>query len=443
MVSSELIKSLSELVWLKKTVSGIRGVFGEDLDLTHVLEFCSNFTSMIGTKCVIGRDTRPSGCMVMDAASAALMANGVDIHNLGMVPTPVVFREARGSAGLVISSSHNPLEWNGIKFIINGRGINEQELQRLIRFQKPQASRIGSEYDATSSYAKDAAVTIGEIGARPEVVVDIGGGAARWVAPDLLTRLGCSVRVINEESRHRGPDPTTDSLSGLVSATVKGGIGFAFDLDGDRLVVVKDGKKQSPDVTLGLGVARSLGMGCKRFVLSVDTSMSIEKIIIEGGGTVVRSKVGEANVVDQMLGCQAHAGGEGSSGGFILSEFNYCRDGILASGMIASMLDKPEFDEVLEQMEGYRQIREKVYVPSEIHDVVIERLKKMLRAEFSETDMQDGIKGIIDENSWVLVRKSNTEDTIKISAESDNHERCEKIVENASRLVRRCCDDAV
>ena len=442
MISSELIKSLSELVWLKKTISGIRGVFGKDLNLRHVLEFCSNFTSMIGTKCVIGRDTRPTGSMVMGAASAALMAGGVNVHNLGVVPTPVVFREARGSAGLVISSSHNPLEWNGIKFIINGRGINEQELLRLIKHQKPQASKIGIECDMVSSYARDAAGLVGEIGTHPEVVVDIGGGAARWVAPDLLTRLGCSVRVINEEGNKRGPDPTTDSLAGLASATTRGRIGFAFDLDGDRLVVVRDGKKQSPDVTLGLGVARSLSMGYKKFVLSVDTSVSVEKIITERGGTVVRSKVGEANVVERMFGCQAHAGGEGSSGGFILPEFNYCRDGILASGMISSMLGEPEFGDVLERMEGYRQMREKVSAPSGIHDMVIECLKKAMRAEYSETDTQDGIKGIIDEDSWVLVRKSNTEDTIRISAESGSDERCKKIIGDMVRLVRRSCDDA-
>ena len=442
MISSELIKSLSELVWLKKTISGIRGIFGEDLNLRHVLEFCSNFASMIGTKCVIGRDTRPSGAMMMGTASAALMASGVDVHNLGITPTPVVFREARGSAGLVITSSHNPLEWNGIKFIINGRGINEQELSRLVRRQQPQTSGIGIECDIVSPYVRDAAELVGEIGARPEVVVDVGGGAARWVAPNLLTELGCSVRIINEEGQQRGPDPTSDKLSGLTAATVRGGTGFAFDLDGDRLVVVRDGRKQSPDVTLGLGVARSLGMGCRKFVLSIDTSVSVEKIIRDGGGTVVRSKVGEANVVEQMLSCHAHAGGEGSSGGFILSEFNYCRDGILASGMISSMLGEPEFGEVLERMERYRQMREKVSAPSEIHDRVIESLKKMLLAEYSEINTQDGIKGIIDEDSWVLVRKSNTEDAIRISAEAGSDEQCRKIIADMTRMVIRRCNDA-
>ena len=118
-------------------------------------------------------------------------------------------------------------------------------------------------------------------------------------------------------------------------------------------------KKQIPDVTLGLGVAKSLELGYKDFVLSIDTSISIEKFIKEKGGTVNRSKVGEANVIELMLKTKAQAGGEGSSGGFILPEFNYCREGILTSGLIASMLESSEFNEVLSYMESYSQIREK------------------------------------------------------------------------------------
>ena len=157
---------------------------------------------------------------------------------------------------------------------------------------------------------------------------------------------------------------------------------------------------------------------------------------------VLRSKVGEANVVEHMLECKAQAGGEGSSGGFILPEFNYCRDGMLASGLISSMLGDSGFDEVLGFMEGYTQMREKIAVPSEIHDSVIGGLEAMLPAEYSETDMQDGIKGIIDEKSWVLVRKSNTEDIIRISAESDSDERCGRIINDMRHRVKRGCDNA-
>ncbi|QLH03425.1 phosphomannomutase [Nitrosopumilus cobalaminigenes] len=426
---------------MKKTISGIRGIFGEDLNLKDVLEFCNNFSSLIKSKkCVIGKDTRPSGQMVKDVASASLMKNGIDIFNLETVPTPVVFREARNyGAGLVISSSHNPLEWNGIKFIIEGRGINEHELPKIIEHQEILKTKIGIETDLSSSYIDDAKKIIGNVENNPEIVIDIGGGAAKGFAPELLKKIGCNVLSINENLSEctRGPDPTSDNLADLIQATTKKEIGFAFDLDGDRLVVVRNGKKQSADVTLGLGVAKSLELGYKKFVLSIDTSVSVEKFIKEKGGTVQRSKVGEANVIDLMLQNNAQAGGEGSSGGFILPEFNYCREGILTSGLIASMLGTTEFNEILNYMESYYQIRDKTKIDSEFHDKVIDEIKSEFSKEYSEIISLDGIKGIIDENSWVLIRKSNTEDIIRVSAESNNEEKCKKIVKDTIKLVNQ------
>ena len=429
---------------MKKTISGIRGIFGKDLNLPDVLEFCNNFSTLVESKkCVIGKDTRPSGSMIKNTASAALMQNGIDMYDLGTAPTPVIFRESRKyGAGLIISSSHNPLEWNGMKFIVDGRGINEQELPQIIEHQETIKSKIGIEHEISSSYIEEARKIIGDVENKPEVVVDIGGGAAKGFASDLLQQIGCNIDVINEDlaGSSRGPDPTADELSDLTMASKNKDIGFAFDLDGDRLVVVRNGKKQIPDVTLGLGVARSLELGYKTFVLSIDTSISIEKFIKEKGGTVQRSKVGEANVIDLMLKTNAQAGGEGSSGGFILPEFNYCREGILTSGLIASMLGNSEFEEVLNYMESYTQIREKTKVDAEYHDKVIEEVSNQLSKEFSEVNPLDGVKGTIDEDSWVLVRKSNTEDIIRVSGESNSKEKCEKIVKDTLQLVKNCYD---
>ena len=200
---------------------------------------------------------------------------------------------------------------------------------------------------------------------------------------------------------------------------------------------VADGKKQTPDVTLGLGVAKSLELGYKKFVLSIDTSVSVEKFIKEKGGTVQRSKVGEANVIDLMLKNNAQAGGEGSSGGFILPEFNYCREGILTSGLIASMLGSTEFNEILNYMESYNQIRDKTKINSNFHDKVIEEVKSKFSKDYSEIITLDGIKGIIDEDSWVLIRKSNTEDIIRVSAESNNEEKCKEIVKDTIKMVNQ------
>ncbi|WP_428325754.1 phosphomannomutase [Nitrosopumilus sp.] len=426
---------------MKKTISGIRGIFGEDLNLKDVLEFCNNFSSLVQSgKCVIGKDTRPTGHMIKDTASAALMKNGIDVFNLETVPTPVVFREARKyGAGIVVSSSHNPIEWNGMKFIIEGRGINEKELPQIIENQEIKSSKIGTEQDISSSYIEDARKIIGDLENQPEIAVDIGGGAAKGFAPELLESIGCKVQVINENLQGctRGPDPTADNLDDLVSASSQKEIGFAFDLDGDRLVVVRNGKKQTPDVTLGLGVAKSLELGYKSFVLSIDTSVSVEKFIKENGGTVQRTKVGEANVIEQMIKDNAQAGGEGSSGGFILPEFNYCREGILTSGLISSMLGTAKFNEVLNFMESYFQIRDKTAIDAQFHDKVIDDVHSKLSKEYSEVNTLDGVKGIIDENSWVLIRKSNTEDIIRVSAESNDEEKCKKIVKDTIELVNQ------
>jgi len=426
---------------MKKTISGIRGIFGEDLNLKNVLEFCNNFSSLIESKkCVIGKDTRPSGQMIKETASAVLLKNGIDVFDLKTAPTPVIFRESRKyGAGIVVSSSHNPLEWNGMKFIIDGRGINEQELPKIIEHQDIVKTKIGTETEISTSYIEDAKKIIGNIENNPEIVVDIGGGAAKGFAPELLKEIGCSIEILNEDLSGctRGPDPTSDNLSDLISSSKKKDIGFAFDLDGDRLVVVRNGEKQTPDVTLGLGVAKSLELGYKKFVLSIDTSVSVEKFIKEKGGTIQRSKVGEANVIDLMLKNNAQAGGEGSSGGFILPEFNYCREGILTSGLIASMLGTTEFNEVLNYMESYHQIRDKTEINSDFHDKVINEIKSKFSKEYSEIISLDGIKGIIDEDSWVLIRKSNTEDIIRVSAESNNVEKCRKIVKGTIELVNQ------
>ena len=429
---------------MKKTISGIRGIVGNDFTLKDTMYFCNNFSKLIKSKkCVIGRDTRPSGSMIMKSAIAALIKNDVDVYNLEIAPTPVVFKEARKyGAGVIITSSHNPLEWNGLKFIMDGRGVNENELPCILEQQENPDSGFGHEENIISSYLEEAQNIIGNIEGSPSIAIDLGGGAAKEYAPTLLENLGCNVKTINNtpENSTRGPDPTSNNLADLISASNDKDIGFAFDLDGDRLVVVKDGKKQTPDVTLGLGVAKSLQLGFKNFVLSIDSSVAIEKFIKDRGGEVKRSKVGEANVVDLMLKNNAQAGGEGSSGGFILPSFNFCRDGILTSGLIASMLNDSNFNEILKFMESYKQIREKVQVDSKLHDKVIEDVSKKSSKEFSEIITMDGVKGIIDEDSWVLIRKSNTEDIIRISAESNDFEKCKNIVRDTVNLVKRSYD---
>jgi len=431
---------------VKISVSGIRGVFGKELNLKDIIKFCQNFSTLVKSKkCVVGNDTRPSSEIIRETAIASLMERGVDVYNIGMAPTPVVFREARKyGAGLIITSSHNPIEWNGLKFIVDGRGINQFEINELTKKRSFNKEKPGSEYKVNFDYIDDAAKMIGKINTNPNIALDLSGGAAANVAPKLLEQIGCKVATINEklENSSSGPDPTVDPLVELVQKTKSGFLGFAFDLDGDRLVIVKDGKKQSSDVSLGLGVAKALELGHRKFVLSLDTSVAIEKFIKEEGGQVQRSKVGESNVVEQMIKTDSKVGGEGSSAGFILSEFNMCRDGILTSGLVASMLGTQTFSDVIKMIEDFTLLRTKVNVESSVHDRTMEILSDKLKHDFGELIQLDGVKSIVDDNTWILVRKSNTEHSIRISVESNNFDKAKSLQKQVTELVKHCYEKA-
>ena len=409
--------------------------------LNDVLKFSNSFSVLIKSKkCVVGTDTILSRNIIAENVKAGLMQCGVDIYNLGIVPTPVVFRESRKyGAGIVVTASHNPTEWNGLKMLIDGKGINQEQLDLITNEQVTNKSKIGLENNINSAYVDEAAQIIGKVSDNPKVIVDVGGGSAKNIASSLLQKIGCDVITINNdlEKSSRGPDPTSDPLDELVSKSKDVDIGFAFDLDADRLVVVKNGKKLSSDVTLGLGVAKALELGCKNFVLSLDTSISIEKYIKKKGGTVFRSKVGEVNVIEKIVETQSCAGGEGSSGGFIFPDFNFCRDGILTSGLIVSLMRKDEFSDVLNLMEKYHQIREKIEVGLEYQEKVLKNLFDVLKEKYRNLQTLDGIKVIVDEDSWFLIRKSNTENIIRISTESNSLEDARNIHLQTKELVKQ------
>ena len=417
-------------------------MYGNDFVPSDVIKFCDGFSRLIKNgKCVIGRDTRTTGEMIEKLVSATMLERGIDVYNLGIIPTPVVFRKAKEiGAGIIITSSHNPLEWNGLKFILDGRGITEKELNVVKNERNLDRPQIGKEIIAESDYISDAVEIIGQLDQTQHVTLDIGGGAAKSVAPELLKKIGCKVTTINEELEEssRGPDPTVDRLIELVDKTKN--IGFAFDLDSDRVILVMNGEKKSSDITLGLGVVKAIKLGIKKFVLSVDSSLAVEKYIISHGGKVWRTKVGEANVIQTMIENDAEAGGEGSSGGFILKKFNMCRDGLLTSGLIASMIDDESIQKDIEFFESFSQIRDKVSVESILHEKVIAGLTKKIKEKY-EINQLDGIKISINENTWSLIRKSNTEDIIRVSTESNDKQMLENIQKEMIANVKSCYEE--
>lgn len=342
----------------------------------------------------------------------------------------------------MVTASHNPLEWNGLKFIIQGRGLFEDELSKVLA-SKPVSGRVGGEHANTgTTYVDDVAAIIGNGDTR--VAIDCGGGASCGYAENLFQKLGIWYVSINGVPglSSRGPDPTADELTDL-RATVKANnlnFGFALDPDGDRLVVVKDGEKLNPDATMLLCVARAAEMGVKNYVSSLDSSVAIDKYIASRGGTIAHSKVGEANVVKKMLETGAEAGGEGSSAGFIMPKFNMCRDGLLAASTIAT-LDKKLVSDCLEFASQFSQIRTKVPADSSLHTKLMEKLSETLKAESTQMIFDDGVKAVIDEDSWALVRPSNTEHAIRVSVESRSG-KTELLFKKISEKVQRAYDEA-
>lgn len=413
---------------MKVSISGIRGIYGNDLNLHEVIKFSRLFASCLirpREKCVLARDTRHSGKIILQAVSASLMEQGIDVCDLDVAPTPMVFRETRKyGAGVVVTASHNPLEWNGLKFVVDGRGIYENELDLMLKGTTSTSDKYGKSYNIVSEYLNEIVDLVVQTGTSRAVTLgfDLGGGATCNYVEALFKKLGHKFHCVNDVPgiSSRGPDPTIDALNELRTLVQENELdfGFAFDLDGDRLVVVNNrGEKLNPDSTLLLCIASALKMGMKKFVTSIDTSVSVEKLIKSHHGRSECSKVGEANVVKRMLELDADAGGEGSSAGFILPRFNMCRDGLLAAATVSS-LDRSTINECLRLASEYVQIRSKICVNSTIHQKLLDKLLDQFGSEASQILTIDGVKAIFDEDSWVLVRPSNTEDAIRISVES-------------------------
>ena len=422
---------------MKISISGIRGIFGQDLNLHTIINFSRLFASFLinnytktDIKCLVARDTRPSSDLILKTVSAAIMEQGVDVLDLGIAPTPFVFHESlKYSNGIIVTASHNPFEWNGLKFIINGRGIFEKELDLIQQEKILSSKKFGEMYKLNSNYIPDILELLRKNGyfqvngkKRKIIGLDPGGGAMSSYIPNLYNSLNQEFYTINDIPgiSSRSPDPTTDDLLELrmLVLSKKLDLGFAYDMDADRLVVVdKQGNKLSPDLTLLLCIASVLDHGAKRFVASLDTSNGIKRIITEYGGSLFHSKVGEANVVKEIIRLNADAGGEGSSAGFIMPKFDMCRDGILASTIISSLSDNL-YNYCMEIASKYSTIRSKIPMESSLQKPVIEKFEDKFQKESYDTVKMDGMKIMIDDNSWILIRSSNTEHAVRISVES-------------------------
>jgi phosphomannomutase len=426
------------------SLSGIRGVYNQDLTLEDVSRFTASFVRTNGGReFLLARDSRTTGPSMSRAAAAGMLALGATVYDYGVISTPAVFRESRtrGLPAVMVTASHNEPQFNGLKFIVDGAGIGKVAFDALLGDAKAPAGEFGEgafKLARRPVYVDDLVARFGAgRGSGIKVAVDMGGGAAISHTVPLLTRLGCEVTSLNDSYGvfTRRMDPVSDDLT-LLRRVVKEkdcDIGLAFDCDGDRLVIVDPyGRKRTGDYMLTLALSELLPeSGERKVVVSLDTTQAVDDIGEKLGCRVYRSKVGEANVVGMMKENGARLGGEGSSGGMIDGDFNYCRDSMLAAVAIIRALGA-HGRKFYDSVPSYHQAR----VALEIPKAKALRAMKKLAGEYEGSDTTDGLKIMLPRKSWVLMRPSGTEDVVRVSAESTSADKAEEVAGSFAKKLK-------
>jgi len=432
------------------SVSGIRGIVNQDIDEVSATETATKFGNyLMGGIVAIAADTRKTSFMLKSAMISGLVQTGCTVLDLGYSSTPSVFKEVavRGlDGGIIVTASHNPPAWNGIKFVIRpGRGVFEPELESIQSSPTTSSLDYGRYFPNRSSYVEILRNKAGKDSAKGvRVALDLAGGVGSLFIPHIISYQGCVVHTLHGTPGifPRIIDPTVDPLVALshLVTTANCDVGFAYDCDADRLVIVNQkGKKLTGDATLLICLRYFLENTRNRQVaVSVDTSLAAEDLVREYNGKILYSKVGEPNVVRKIIENNCGAGGEGSSGGYIEPSFVLCRDGVYASTMILKLIQSGgSLSDLLSQFAEYYQDRGRV----EIDRSLAPNILSLLAKTESEPDLTDGVKVRMNDRSWVLIRGSNTENVIRVSAEAKSSERSRELVKDYIRKINEIALD--
>tara|TARA_B110001454_G_scaffold210694_1_gene225479 strand:- start:382 stop:1698 length:1317 start_codon:yes stop_codon:yes gene_type:complete len=429
------------------TISGLRGIMGEDLFGNDILDTIYDFVSSKEIKtCAIGRDTRSTSEMLHQVVLSCLLAEGCNVEDLGVTSTPSVFRHVKKNnldGGVCITSSHNPKEWNGLKLIIRpGRIIKPDELNnkniKNYSFTGTKKELETCYYEDLLEFFKDERFHGLKIG------MDLGGGAACIFVKDIFTKLGCRVYTINDSSGtfNRIIDPTEDPLRSLSKLIVENEceVGFAFDADVDRLVILNErGEKIAPDFSLLAGIKYiEQRFKLEKAAISIDSSLSIINYLKKINCEIITTPVGEISVLEKIQSEKCQVGGEGSSGGFIYPEFNLCRDGILLALMVSKLVENyGDVDSIFSDIEKFKQKRIKIKTNPENFNVIKEHFLKLENVTFI-----DGIKITPDDDKWVLIRPSNTEKCIRLSVEANNEKDALDLIYKYENQIKNLLSDS-
>jgi len=437
--------------------NGIRGVFSEDF----TLEFIHDMTLAIGTHfekgpVLIGYDGRDSSPVICKVVSAALNSIGIDCNVAGIVPTPCLEFAVKSlgySGGIMITASHNPPQYNGIKPAAND-GVEISRDDELIiediYLQKnwikncTKFGTTGKEERAIDVYVQGIISQVNSTlieSKQFKVVLDLGNGAQAVSAPNFCKILQCNTFLINQNIDGsfpgRGSEPTPQNLSELSESVIKNNadVGIAFDGDGDRSIFCDNkGNILTGDKSALVLIRHILKKNPNSLVVTcLNSGSNTEVLADEFNSKVIRTKVGSVEVSRKMVPTNALIGFE-ENGGFLYGKHNQVRDGCMTLALMLELLATSEKSlyENITSLPASFTTKDKVACPSEN----IPKLISSLKNEFPNSDTTDGIKITIDPKNWVMIRPSGTEPIVRVYAESENSEKLDELISEYVRKVK-------
>ena len=449
---------------LMVSVSGVRGRVGEALTPEIMAKFAAGFGAWARARnggkatIVVGRDSRVSGPMFQAVVHAALQSVGCNVLDIGMVPTPTVqlaVEHHQAAGGLAITASHNPIEWNALKFIgpsgLFLDGAEAADMRKVVDGKIPRATWdklgvVSADKDAAREHIeKILALPFLDVeGIRKRgfrVGLDCVRGAGGVFMPVLLELLGCKLATINMEPDGRfphPPEPIAENLGELQRLVQDShcDLGMAVDPDVDRLALVsEEGVAIGEDYTLALAAKVVLRHRKGPVVTNLSTSRIVDDIATEAGTRVIRAPVGEVNVATRMRAESAPIGGEGN-GGVILSELHLGRDAPVGAALILQLLleegEKRPLSKIVASYPRYIIVKDKLDRPNASLDTVYEALKRAFPD--AKADTQDGLR-LTWPDRWVHIRPSGTEPIVRVIAEAPSAEEAEKLVRDCRKPV--------
>ena len=430
--------------------NGVRGVFSEDFTLEFVNDLVMSLAAYFKQgKILVGYDGRHSSPIVAKVVSSALNYSGLDCYMAGLVPTPCLeyaTKKLGYDGGLMITASHNPPQYNGIKPVASdGVEISREDERKIEQIFDEKnwikASTFGKSFEETnviSTYIDGiiSLIDIDSIKAKKfKVCLDLGNGAQAVTAKKLCENLGCDVHAINEEINGdfpgRGSEPTPqnlDELSKLVVDT-NSNFGIAFDGDGDRSIFCDEtGKILTGDSSALLLCDYLLQQyPNSQVVTCLNSGSIIENIVEKTNSRVVRTKVGSVEVSRRMVNDDALVGYE-ENGGFMFGNHNHVRDGAMTLALMLDLLSKSQshLSQNIENLPPSFTTKTKIECSLEKSKIVISELLK----EFPDSNTSDGIKIQVDKDNWVMIRPSGTEPIIRIYGESNSQQNLDSLISN-------------